>query len=178
MSGKANKTGRSEKGEHWTKMVRSTMETSAWKALSTVAQALYPWLKLEWRGALANNNGAISLSVSQAAACLGVKPDTAAKAFHDLQAKGFLVLTQEARLGVAGAAKGSTYEITEIGTRAESRPRCLYLEWSSVREFPVRKCAIGNPSGANGTRKKTETHHENRDTTIIKMGTVFRKPSR
>jgi hypothetical protein len=178
MIGKANRTGRSDSNEHYTKMFRPTMDTPAWRALSTTAQALYPWLKLEWRGPQANNNGSISLSVSQAAARLGVKSDTAAKAFHDLQAKGFLALTQEARLGVNGAAKGSTFELTEIALRGESRPRRLYLAWSPVGEHPVRKCAIGNPTGANGTRKKAETHPENQDATIIKMGTILCKPSR
>ena len=159
-------------------MHRSVMETPAWRALSTAAQALYPWIRLEWKGAKLNNNGQISLSVSQAAERLGVKPDTAARAFHDLQAKGFLVLTREAQLGIIGAAKGSTYELTEIAHRGETRPRRLYLVWSVDQEHPIKKCAVGNPTGANGGRQKTETHHEKQDATIIKMGMVLRKPSR
>ena len=52
--------------EHFTKLIRVTMETPAWRALSSTAQALYPWLKLEWRGPQNNNNGRISLAVSTA----------------------------------------------------------------------------------------------------------------
>ena len=130
------------------------MKTPAWRALSTTAQALYPWVRLEWKGQTLNNNGQISLSVSQAAERLGVKPDTAARAFHDLQAKGFLVLTREARLGIDGAAKGSTYEITELAHRGATRPQRLYLQWSVDQEYPIKKCAVANPTGANGGRKK------------------------
>ncbi|MBU2962085.1 hypothetical protein KO516_14950 [Citreicella sp. C3M06] len=100
--------------EHYTQKMRNVMEKPAWQALSTTAQALYPWLKLEWRGPDNSNNGPIRLSVRQAAARLGVGPDTAYHAFHDLQRKGFLVATEAARLGLEGAAKGACYEIIEI----------------------------------------------------------------
>ena len=119
-----------EKGkvEHWTSLVRNMMEEPAWRALSTAAQALYPWLKLQWRGADANNNGKIRFSVRQAAKALGVSMNTAAKAFHDLQAKGFIVVTEPARLGFSGEAKSPAYEITELAipSREERVGRKLY----------------------------------------------------
>ena len=46
-----------QRTEHFTKLVRNMMETPAWRALSPMAQALYPWLRLEWRGVNFNNNG-------------------------------------------------------------------------------------------------------------------------
>jgi len=58
MANKQDRKGRSASGgEHWTKLIRTTMEEPAYSALSTAAQALYPWLKLEWHGPDANNNG-------------------------------------------------------------------------------------------------------------------------
>src|SRR4051794_12011637 len=111
----AKRIRRSEPGdssEHFAMMLRCTMEEPAWLALSSTAQALYPWLKLEWKGARYNNNGRISLSVKQAAARLGVRPDTAARAFHDLQAKGFIVVTRIAQLGIDGAARPFEFELT------------------------------------------------------------------
>ncbi len=72
------------------------METPAWRALTLSAQALYPWVRLEWRGAKFNNNGKIRLSVRQAAAKMGCGVNTAARAFQELQAKGFLVVTEGA----------------------------------------------------------------------------------
>jgi hypothetical protein len=139
--------------EHFTKMVRPTMQTDAWRALSTTAQALYPWLKFEWHGPKANNNGKLRLSVRQAAECLGCNPKTAARAFHDLQAKGFIVQTEAACLGINGEAKSPAYEITEIALPTEKSGRCLYKSWHPSREFPVAVTASNNPSGRNGSAK-------------------------
>jgi hypothetical protein len=137
--------------DHFTKMIRVTMETSAWRALSSTAQALYPWLKLEWRGPANNNNGRISLAVSTAARLLGVKPDTAARAFRDLQAKGFLVMTKPACLGIGGAAAAPWFELTEIALPHAEKPegRKLYREWREDKDFTVNKAQPHNPRGIN-----------------------------
>lgn len=138
--------------EHWTKMVRPNMETEAWRALSVSAQALYPWLKLEWHGPKANNNGRIRFSVRQAATAVGINRKTAARAFQDLQAKGFLVMTEPARLGVGGEASSPSWELTEIALPGSepTRPRNLFRDWIAGRDYPVYKAAAQNPTGRNG----------------------------
>jgi len=144
---------RNERGaEHFTKMLRNTMETEAWRALGSVAQALYVWIKLEWRGPQANNNGKIRLSVRQAAEKLGVTRNTAARAFHDLQAKGFLVVCEAAQLGLAAEAKSPAFEITELPLPHATKPdgQKLYLQWRPGKDFPVQKAAIHNPTGRKG----------------------------
>ncbi|MEP3630553.1 MAG: hypothetical protein ABJN04_11165 [Hyphomicrobiales bacterium] len=153
-----SKRGRGQPTEHWTKLIRNTMETPAWRALSPVAQALYPWLKLEWRSGDYNNNGKISLSVRQAAKGLGITPNTAAKAFQDLQQKGFIVVTEPAHLGIEGKAKCPNYELTELTmpNSEKTEGRKLYKEWRPGHGFPVVKATANNPSGANG---KTKPHH-------------------
>lgn len=138
--------------EHWTKMLRSTMETPAWRALTPTAQALYVWVKFEWKGPNANNNGRIRLPVRTAAERLGCNMKTAGRAFHDLQAKGFLILTEHGRMGSEGKGEAPTYEITElatIGTDSHSG-RKLYLSWEEGCDFPVRGHAPVNPQGRNG----------------------------
>src|SRR5690606_32010957 len=144
-------------------MLRPTMETPAWQALSTTAQALYPWLKLEWRGPDANNNGSIQLSTRQAASRLGVSQVTAAEAFRDLQRKGFIVQTVPASLGVEGAAKCPSYEITELKMPgAEGDGRKLYRQWEKGRDFDVQRSPVNNPNGCNGRdAPKTKTRHKN-----------------
>ncbi len=168
---RANKTGRdaATRGEHWTKLVRSMMETPAWRALSPVAQALYPWIKLEWRGPDANNNGAIRFSVRQAARALGVSNDTAAKGFHDLQAKGFLVMIEAAALGLEGQAKSPAFEITEIALRPARDGRRLFLTWQPGHDCPVQRSRANNPSGRNG---KTEPCPRNHDGPVLETRTV------
>lgn len=151
---KSDSKGNIQRPEHWTKMLRGTMETDAWQALSSTAQALYPWIKFEWHGPKANNNGKIRLSTRQAARCLGVRTDTAAEAFKDLQRKGFLVQTEQACLGAEGMAKAPAYEITEIalpGSIGDGRK--LYRQWRKDFDFPVPKMRSNNPLGNNGKNK-------------------------
>lgn len=143
--------------EHFTKMHRSMMETKAWRSLSTTAQVLYVWLKFEWRGPKTNNNGKIRLSVRQASEKMGVSINTAARAFHALQAKGFIVVREPANLGLGGEAKCPAFELTELPMQRFEKPvgRKLYLEWREGKDFPVQKAAVHNSSGKN--RKKPVT---------------------
>lgn len=169
MSRKHDNRGRSS-SEHWTKLIRHTMEEPAWRALSSTAQALYPWLKLEWHGLEYNNNGKLRLSVRQAAVRMGVRPDTAAEAFRDLQRKGFIVQTEHAFLGVEGAAKAPAYEITELKMPgAERDGRKLYRDWQPGKDFPVHMAAPNNPRGTNG--QKTKPCHAFRDGPVMKTVT-------
>lgn len=139
--------------EHFTMMVRNMMQTPAWRALSPSAQALYPWIRMEWRGKEANNNGSLRLSVRQAAECLGCSRNTAAKSFIELQAKGFAVVTEGACLGTAGEAKSPAYELTEIPLPKQAAGRKLYQSWREGGDFPVMKTLINNPTGKGGNLK-------------------------
>jgi hypothetical protein len=173
MSSKHAKKGKSAPGEHWTKMLRPTMEEPAWRALSSTAQALYPWIKLEWRGPDANNNGKIQLSARQAGAKMGVSKDTAAEGFRDLQRKGFIVQTEAACLGIEGEAKSPSYEVTELKLPgAEKDGRKLYREWAHGKDFPIAVATSNNPLGSNG--RKTITRHRNLDGPVMKIMTKTR----
>ena len=77
---KVDKTRRSRPVEHYTLMFRATLQAPAWAALSSSAQALYPFVKLEWRGPNSNNNGRIQFSYRQAAKALGVTVNSAMRA--------------------------------------------------------------------------------------------------
>lgn len=166
-----------ETTEHFTKMIRPTMQTPAWRALSPVAQALYPWLKFEWRGPKANNNGKIRLSVRQAAERVGVSLNTAARAFRELQAKGFIVVTQRACLGIDGAAKAPAFELTELklpGTE-QIGGRKLYRDWRPGYDFLVITATVNNPTGRNGRKAKPCLKSD--DGTVIDMMTNHRNAS-
>lgn len=124
----------------------SVLDTEAWRSLGSAAQALFPWLVMEFRGAKFNNNGKIRLSVRQAAERMGVARDTAARAFHDLQAKGFIVVKKGASLGVSGHGKCPEYEITSIATPHKEASK-LFLEWSKDEDFPIFAHPVKNPTG-------------------------------
>lgn len=157
--------GRQEK---FTKMILNTMQTEAWRALPPVAQALYPWIKLEWRGPNMNNNGKLRLSVRQAAKCLGCSVNTAAHAFHALQAKGFIVVTEGARLGVGGKGTSPAYEVTELALPGGNVGRKLYLEWKAGDDFAVQKGQVANPTGKNG---RQQARHQRYDRTVVRIDT-------
>jgi hypothetical protein len=170
MGRKANKTGRNS-DEHYTVMVRNMMVCPAWQALTTTAQALYVWLRLEWKGERYNNNGKIRLSVRQAAERLGIGINAAARGFQDLQAKGFITVTERACLGISGMARSPSYELTELAMPASEKPegRKLYRDWRQGHDFPVEKHSANNPRGSNG---KNETLSSKRGRTCLQNGDV------
>lgn len=190
--GKVKKTGRNSPSEHFTKMVRVVLQTPAWSALSTAAQALYPFIKLEWRGPKANNNGRIQFSYRQAAKAIGVSVNTAMRAFHNLQAKGFLVVIEMGTLGVDGDARGPCYEVTELEMpgRPNGSGRELFRQWRKGKDFPVPKHPKNNPEGKNGRKipssKSTQSDLQNEDETppdgpkpvltVLKMTTNWPQP--
>lgn len=111
-----------ERGSKVTVMRLDVMQTPAWRALPASSQALYVWIKHEWRGDKFTNNGKLRLSVRQAARAMGCAHDTAAKAFHHLQAKGFIIQTQAACLGTQGMGKSAVYELTEMPAAGDKGP--------------------------------------------------------
>ena len=137
--------------------------------ISMRLRRLYPWLKLEWKGTKFNNNGKISLPVREAGERLGCGRDTAARGFHDLQSKGFLLLTSHARMGVEGKGAPPTYEITELATPGHQSGKKLYLHWRPGFDFPVSSHAPVNPTGRNGRENETPSSKSGRN--VIKIGT-------
>ena len=180
MGRKVNKKGRNP-NEHYTKMLRDMMMCPAWPALTTTAQSLYVWLKLEWKGAQFNDNGKIRLSVRQAAERLGIGVNRAARGFQDLQAKGFIVVTERACLGIRGMARSPAYELTELAMPNSGQPegRKLYRDWKPGHDFAVKKHGANNPDGCNGKKlnpviKTVTSRHQNsdvRESHVIKMKT-------
>lgn len=130
------------------------MRTPAWRALSLPAQALYPWLRLEWRGSRFNNNGTLRLSTRQAAERMGCNLKTAMRGFQDLQAKGFAIQTQGACLGTDGMGKAPAYELTEIPPAGQQGPgKLLFMNWTEGHDFPVKMTATkATPKGSKKTK--------------------------
>lgn len=170
-----NQKGRTkDRGDHGTFVRRPLLERPAWRAISPKAQMLYIWLKLEWKGAQFNNNGKIRLSCRQAGERIGIGVNAAAGAFHELQAKGFIVVTERGALGVAGEARGPAYELTELKMPHSERHdgRKLYRNWVPGRDFPIIRHNANNPGGKNGQSKSPSSKqgrscHQNGDVSPI-----------
>ena len=131
-------------------MPLSVMDTPAWRALSSAAQALYPWLVMEFKGEKYNNNGEIRLSVRQAGFKMGVSKDTAARAFYDLQAKGFIKVKKGGSLGISGMGKCPEYEITGLTLPENGRnANDHYKEWTEGKDFEIFIHPVKNDKGKN-----------------------------
>lgn len=133
--------------DHGTFVRRKLLETDAWRALSNKSRMLYIWLRMEWKGTRYNNNGRIRLSCRQAGARLGCSANTAMRGFHELQAKGFIVVTKLGALGVEGEARGPSYELTELASPGQASPKLLYREWRRGHDFEVARHPANNPKG-------------------------------
>lgn len=169
---------RNQPKEHFARLTRELLLCDAWTALSCSAKALYPYLKLEWHGPKANNNGEIRLSVRDAAQRLGMGKDAASRAFQDLQAKGFLVVTEVANLGLHGEGKSHAYELTEHPRKGEKGAGAmLYRRWQKGRDFAVVGVSTNNPKGHNQYKTKTKPCPDNRDSNVLKIGTWKGKTS-
>lgn len=148
-----------------TAMRLSVMQSPAWRALSPTAQALYPWIKLEWRGAKFNNNGDLRLSVRQAADRMGCAINTAMRGFQDLQAKGFIIQIEGACLGTEGMGKSPAYELTEIPTKGAQGPgKRLFANWSQGHDFPVK-------IATTPARPKAKPRRNIEDSTVVILET-------
>ena len=144
------KKGYGKPSDKYAALQLGTLDTPAWRALSTAAQALYPWLVMEFKGKTYNNNGQIKLSVRQAALKMGSSKDTASRAFCDLQAKGFIKVKKGGSLGISGMGKCPEYEIAALplpvnGTKANK----YFRDWTEGRDFEIFKHPVKNGKGKN-----------------------------
>jgi hypothetical protein len=137
-------------------LLRETLATEAWRAMSPSARLLYVALKMRYSTNI-KNNGRLYLSVRLAAKELGLNKETIARGFHELQHYGFAVMTSAGCLGVDGRGKAPHWRLTEIGYMTDP-PTRDFLRWDGVlyappkKQNPVRKIQTGK-SGHNTVRK-------------------------
>jgi len=93
-------------------LLKTTLDTLAWKATSHGARSLYVALKRFWN-AKTENNGRIYLSIRDAAAEINSSQEECVRWFRELQHYGFIVKTTEGRRGNDGFAPH--WRLTEIG---------------------------------------------------------------
>lgn len=119
---KPNATGRSDKTARFAMLPHTIMESVAYASLDLTARCLLNELIYLYRG---DNNGAIYLSASDAAARLGQSDKRPAlRAFNDLQDRGFVTLAKESHFAVKASDT--------------SRARCWRLTWLFWAEAPQK----------------------------------------
>ncbi|WP_139327831.1 helix-turn-helix domain-containing protein [Rhodobacter aestuarii] len=115
----------------------------AWKSLTFPARDAYFHLAVrcfaetaEKRRNATNNNGALYRSLRSLADDMGCSVKTAGAALADLQAKGWIVCTNEWERGLDGKGKTATFRLTMMpmpGRTATKEPE----RWSLGHDYPV-----------------------------------------
>lgn len=82
-------------------------------ALSPIAQSLFLRLCMRFNGM---NNGRIYLPSREAGEVLGISRNTVCKYYQELEAKGFIVATRRASLGLDGKGRATEWRLTHLHT--------------------------------------------------------------
>ncbi|MBI1493515.1 helix-turn-helix domain-containing protein [Halocynthiibacter styelae] len=129
---------RNEKLSGFVPLLFRTTDAPAWVALNVYAKALFPMMKKR-AGPHGSQNGKFSLSVREAAEYLGCSKDTATRAMHELQAKGFAFPVRVGALGAQGLGNASEWRVTDTATPDRKPATCEFLQWQPGQEYPVKR---------------------------------------
>lgn len=124
---KPNATGRNEGGEQFVPLGYPMLRSLAWRSLSGAAIKVWLEIRSRYDGA---NNGKLSLSQDEGARLLGIGKATVARAFAELEAKGFVVLT---RRGVWYGRRASEYATTDRSVNGHL-PTHAWKQWRSEKQ--------------------------------------------
>jgi hypothetical protein len=103
----ADATGRSKRSGQFVPIPHDMAESAAWRSLSGPALKVYVELRRRYNG---GNNGDLSLSLDEAARLLHMGKATVARAFAELEAKGFIRMTARGRWY---GRQATTYAVTD-----------------------------------------------------------------
>jgi hypothetical protein len=118
-------------------LLKETLDSPAWKAMSHGAGALYVALKRRYNRDF-HNNGKIYLSQRNAAEEIGSHTNQVARWFRELQHYGFAVMMEQGRLGVDGKGQAPRWRLTELGYMKEP-PTRDFMRWKLGNFFTDEK---------------------------------------
>jgi hypothetical protein len=127
-------------------LLRDTMRTPAWLALTHGARSLYVALKGRYSNNL-RNNGRLFLSTRDAAEELGSNRDSVQRWYRELEHYGFIVQTSGGSLGVDGKGKAPHWRLTELGYMRDPATRD-FAHWSGIKFSEPKKQNPGPNSGS------------------------------
>jgi hypothetical protein len=124
-------------------LLKVTLKTPAWKALSYGARSLYVVLKWRYNTNLMN---AVYVSTRLAAAELGAGRNNVLQWFHELEFYGFIVKVRLAHMGVNGHGRAAHWRLTDVRYLGKE-PTRDFLQWDRrafVKKKPSRLHTIKN----------------------------------
>jgi hypothetical protein len=132
-------------------LLKETLASPAWRAMSHGARSLYVALKLRYSSNF-KNNGKIFLSQRDAIKEIGSGFEEIGNWFRELQHYGFIVMTQPGCLGVNGNGLAPHWRLTEVGFMND-QPTRDFLKWDGVK--------FQRPHRLSRRGKKTESRYGN-----------------
>jgi hypothetical protein len=130
-------------------VLKDTLASPAWRAMSHGARSLYICLKCRYHSKQ-HNNGRLYVSQRQAAKEIGSGYEEIARWFRELQHYGFIVMMTPGHLGLDGKGKAPHWRLTELGYLHEA-PTREFRRWDGVKFADQRRqCKKQNP--VTGTR--------------------------
>jgi hypothetical protein len=151
-------------------LIKSTMKTAAWRAMSHGAKSLYVALKWRYNTNLQN---AVYLSARFAGKELGSHKDYITRWHRELQHYGFTVMVTPGHLGVEGAGKAAHLRLTECWYKGQP-PTRDFDRWDGTKfryqkkqnPPPSVKLRVSHKQGA----PKTESRPTNRGHPVPQTG--------
>jgi hypothetical protein len=113
-------------------LLKETIASPAWRAMSHGARSLYVALKARYN-VKQHNNGKLHISQRIASNEVGSSFGQIARWFRELQHYGFIVQTKGGSLGLNGKGTAPHWRLTECGYMHEP-PACDFLKWDG-RKF-------------------------------------------
>ena len=118
-------------------LIKTTIDSPAWKAMSHGARSLYVALRRRYFQNF-HNNGRIYLSQRDAVKEVGSHHNEIARWFRELQFYGFIVMTKGGSLGVEGIGKAPHWRLTELGYMNDL-PTRDFERWAGAKCMPRQK---------------------------------------
>lgn len=147
------------------------LNSPAWKTMSPNAKAL---LLAVWRRHNGINNGEISYAVDEAAE-IGMSSSVAARAFVELQDRGFLKVARQSSFNLKNKL-ARTWILTAERYRGEP-PTRDFMKWQPPKRT-TKKTEHGPPGGTVGPPGGNRPPDKHRNETILPFSVPHKGPSR
>jgi hypothetical protein len=165
----SRRKNRGERLPPFVALLKDTLASQAWRAMSHGARSLYTALKTRYSSTL-HNNGRIFISQRTAMKELGSGSNEIARWFRELQFYGFIVQTKGGSLGLNGKGTAPQWRLTECGYMNDP-PTRDFLRWDS-KKFKDERRPRRKPEPRN--RKPLHPVRENHYTRVTEKHDTYR----
>ena len=150
---KTNKTGRGSNAlSDFIALERYLMRSMAWRSLKPIERAAYVEVCYCYDG---NNNGRIQMAARTLGERLGVNKATAARALHELIAKGFIEVAKQSAFSVK-LKQCSEYRLTAFScTLTGALPSKNFMRWQPEIQNTVAPAQLHGRMSATDGQKAT-----------------------